>query len=309
MLHVGHQTVVQFVALAEHAEHLDSGSHHGGRQRVGEKIGARTLAQHVDDLLAARREPPHGTSEGLAQRAGQDVDLSAQVVKFGDAAARLAQNTGRMALVDHHQSVVFLSQGADLVQRSGIAVHREDPVGADDAETLRLRFLETLLQFGHVGIGITIAHGLAQTHAVDDRGMVQRIGNDGVLLREKGFENAAVGIEAGGIENRILRTEIVRHGLFQLLVHVLAAADETHRRHAVTTGVHRLFRRFDQPRIVRKTQVVVGTEVQHLAARHFDLGPLGRLDHAFRLVETRGLDFGQFVLQVFLDFTVHVSYF
>ena len=297
---------MQLVAFGEHPEHFDRGSHDGGGQRIGEEVGTRPLAQHVDDLLAARGEAAHGAAEGLAQRAGQDVHLAAQVVEFGDAAARFAQHAGRVALVHHHQRVVLLGQCADLVERCGVAVHREHAVGADDAEPLGLRLPETLLQFGHVGIGVTVAHGLAQTHAVDDRGVVECVGDDGVLLGEERLEHAAVGVEAGGVEDRVLRAEVVGDGLFQLLVDVLAAADETHGRHAEAAAVHGLLGRFDQAFVVRQSEVVVGAEVQHLAACHLDLGPLGRLDDPFLLVKPRSLDFGEFPLQVFLDFPVHI---
>ena len=232
--------------------------------------------------------------------------LTAQVVEFGDAAAGFAQHARRVALVHHHQRVVFLGQRADLVQRRGIAVHREDPVGADDAETLRLRLLETLLQLGHVGVGVAVAHGLAQTHAVDDRRMVQRVGDNGVLLTENRFEDASVGVEAGGVEDRVLGAEVVGYGFFELFVDVLTAADETHRRHAVAAVVHGPFRGFDQPRVVRKSEVVVGAEIKYLTTCNFDLRALRRFDDPFALVEPCSLDFGKFLLQMFFDFSVHI---
>ena len=305
VFHIDHKPVVQFVALFQHPEHLDSGAHHGRGQRIREQIGARTLAQHIDNLLAARREAAHRATERLAQRTRQNIHLAAQVVQLRDSAARFAQHACRMAFVDHHQRVVFLSQLANFVERRGIAVHREHAVGADDAEPLGLRFLETLLQLGHVGVGIAITHRLAQTHAVDNRRVVQRIRYDSVLLGQQRLENAPVRIEASRIENRILGPEVIRNRLFELLVDVLAAADETHRRHAETPGVHRFLGRLDQPGIVRQAQVVVRTEVQHFAARNLDFGTLGRLDDPFRLVEPGSLDFGQLVLQVFLDVSVH----
>ena len=87
------------------------------------------------------------------------------------------------------------------------------------------------IQFGHVGVGVAVAHGLAQTHAVDDRRMVQRVGDNGVLLTENRFE------DAGGVEDRVLGAEVVGYGFFELFVDVLTAADETHRRHAVAAVV------------------------------------------------------------------------
>ena len=73
-----------------------------------------------------------------------------------------------MALIDHDEGVILLCEVADLVHRGYIAVHGEHTVGADDAETLSLGLLEALLQLLHVGIGVAVALGLAETHAIDD---------------------------------------------------------------------------------------------------------------------------------------------
>ena len=135
--------------------------------------------------------------------------------------------------------------------------------------------------------------------------MIQRIGDDGILFAEERFEDAAVRIEAGRIENRILGAEVVGDGLFEFFVQVLAAADEPYGRHAESPCVHRPLGRFDEPRVIRKSQVVVGAEIQYFAACYLDFGALRRADDAFVFVETGGFDFGQFLLQIFLDFSVH----
>ena len=111
------------IALAQHLEQFEPGAHHCGRQRVREKVRTRPLAQQRDDLLTAGREPAHGTAERLAQRTGDDIDLSAHIELFGHAAARLAHHAGRVALVHHHQRVVLLGQFANLVHRGDVAVH------------------------------------------------------------------------------------------------------------------------------------------------------------------------------------------
>ena len=45
-------------------------------------------------------------------------------------------------------------------------------------------------EIGHVVVGITEALRLGEPHAVDDRGMVQRIGDDRVLLAESSVSNS-----------------------------------------------------------------------------------------------------------------------
>ena len=44
--------------------------------------------------------------------------------------------------------------------------------------------LQTLLQFGHVGIGIAVTFGLTQAYTVNDGGVVQGIGDDSIFLAE-----------------------------------------------------------------------------------------------------------------------------
>ena len=52
----------------------------------------------------------------------------------------------------------------------------------------------------------------------------------------------------------------------ELLVDLLGAADEPHARHAVAPAVERLLGRRDEPRVVGQAEVVVGAQVEHLAA-------------------------------------------
>ena len=47
----------------------------------------------------------------------------------------------------------------------------------------------------------------------------------------KRLKQPAVGVEAGGIKNRVLGSEKLRQGCFELLVDVLRAANEAHTRH------------------------------------------------------------------------------
>ena len=120
-----------------------------------------------------------------------------------------------------------------------IAVHREDAVGRDHLEAgaggvggLELRF-----EVVHVGIAVAVALRLAETDAVDDRGMVELVGDDGVLLPEQCLEQAAIGVEAGGIEDRVVGLEPGRELVLELLVNRLGAADEADRGHAVAPAI------------------------------------------------------------------------
>ena len=201
--------------------------------------------------------------------------------------SRRADYAGRVGFVHHNQSVVLLSQFANLIHRSYIAVHREDTVRSDDAVALCLGFLQATFQVGHVCVGIAIAFSLAETYTVDDGSMVQRVGNDRVFFCKERFEQTTVGIEASSIEDSIFSLEVIRDSSLELLVQVLCSADEADGRHAVTVRIHRLFRCLNQALVVCQAQVVVCAEVQYLVSGiHLDVGALRSCDDSFVLVKS-----------------------
>ena len=100
------------------------------------------------------------------------------------------------------------------------------------------------------------------------------------------LEQPAVGVEAGGIEDRVLGAEEGREPALEFAVHGLRAADEAHRGHAVAVAVERGVRGRDDRGVIREAEVVVGAEVQDLApVLEPDHGILRRGDHALALEE------------------------
>ena len=58
--------VVEFVALLEHFEDFERSSDDAWSEGVTEQVGARTLAQQVDDFLPACGEAAKGSAEGFS---------------------------------------------------------------------------------------------------------------------------------------------------------------------------------------------------------------------------------------------------
>ena len=136
--------------------------------------------------------------------------------------------------------------------------------------------------------------------------MVQRVGDNRVLIGEEGFEHTAVRIEAGGVKDRIFGAEIVGDRFFELLVDVLRAADKAHRRHAVAVRIHRPFRRIDQPGVVRQPEVIVRAKVEHFfTACDRDVGLLRRSDNTFLFVQSSLFDRLELGREVLFHFSVH----
>ena len=204
---IGVEPRAQRVAVVDQVEDLQRGGGNDRRQRVGEQIGPRALAQPLDDLGLRRGVAARGAAERLAERAGDDVDAALDAAMLGRAAAMSADEADRVAVVDHHHGVVLLGEVADAAEIGDDAVHREHAVGGDQPEARAGGLLQLGLEVGHVVVGVAEALGLAEPHAVDDRGVVERVGDDRVLLAEQRLEQAAIGVEAGGIEDRVLHAE------------------------------------------------------------------------------------------------------
>ena len=90
------------------------------------------------------------------------------------------------------------------------------------------RLVEPLLQRMHVGMFVDEALGLAETNAVDDARVVERVSDDDVIRRQDALEESAVRIEARRVQEGIV--QIVERGDLPLerLVQILGAADEAH---------------------------------------------------------------------------------
>ena len=125
--------------------------------------------------------------------------------------------------------------------------------------------------------------------------MVEAVGDDGVGFVEQRLEHPAIGVEAGGEEDRVVLAEMVGDRLLELAMEGLRAADETHRGHAEAEIVHRALRRRDDVGMVGEAEIIVGAEIDRLAlaVRPGDADPpaLRPGDQPLAFGEAGGLDF------------------
>ena len=299
-LRVGFQLVAPLGAGAEQVDHGDGRRRDGRRHGIAEQVGPRPLAAQLHDLLAPRHAAAARAAERFAERRRDDVDLPHHAEMFVAAPAGFPDETRRVAVVQEHQRVVLLGQGADLVHRRQVAVHAEDAVGDDDANAPVLVFLKFLLQVRHVAVFVGVVHRLRQADPVDDAGVDQTVGDHDVVRAEDGFEDAGVGIEAAREEDGVFGAEELGQLALEFAVHVLRAADEPDARHAVAAFVEGFVRRGHDGGMARQPQIVVGAEVDDLfqrgSARELDadVRRLRRVDVPLFLEDPLLADAGQF---------------
>uniref|UniRef100_A0A0N4Z404 LigA n=1 Tax=Parastrongyloides trichosuri TaxID=131310 RepID=A0A0N4Z404_PARTI len=136
--------------------------------------------------------------------------------------------------------------------------------------------------------------------------MVQRVGNDRVVLTEQWLEDAAVGVEGGGEQDGVLKAEVVGDGALQLLVDLQRAADEANRGRARAPLFLRLDPGLGDALVAGQAQIVVGAEVQHVAAVDGDHRPLARGDHALGLGQPLSVDISQLGGNTVVECLVHI---
>jgi len=122
----------------------------------------------------------------LAQRAGDNIDLNAMMRRR--AFALRPHKTGGVAIIHHHQCLVFLGQRHNLGQVGEVAIHREYAVGGDHDETRAVvaGLFQLGLQIVHVAVPVNHPSDLlpAQPAGVDYAGMVQFVADYNVVLAQ-----------------------------------------------------------------------------------------------------------------------------
>ena len=138
------------------------------------------------------------------------------------------------------------------------AIHGEDPVGRDHPGSRGGSILEPGLKLRHVIVPVSMTLRLAEPDAVDDAGVVQFIGDDGIFGPEQCFEQTRVRVKTRGIENGVVHSQEPGETRFKLLVDRLGPADEPYRRETVSPPVQAVVCRLNDRRMVRQPQVIVG---------------------------------------------------
>ena len=89
-------------------------------------------------------------------------------------------------------------------------------------------------------------------------------------------------------------------------MHALRAADEAHRGDAVAESAQRIVRRFDNGRMIREAEVVVGAQIDHFAAvGEHDDRTLRGADEQLMLQKPRGVECSSLALESFTKFLEH----
>ena len=129
-------------------------------------------------------------------------------------------------------------------------------------------------EVAHVAVLEALATRLrGEPHAVDDRRVVELVGNDRRSFVADRWEEPGIGVPARNVRERRLRPQKCGDAILERAVNVESAADKAHRRRSRAVLVETALSGFDDVRVVREAQVVVARKHDDVAGLfHMDLG-------------------------------------
>ena len=260
--------VTQLGAFLEHIEHLDACASDGWSQGVGEEVWTASLSEQVDDLFTTGGVAAGCAAESFTQSTGDDVNTALYATMLSGTTTVFANEANSVAVVNHNQSVVFVSQVANTLQVADDTVHGEYAVGSNQFDSCAsfVSLFELRLEVCHVVVFVTESLCFAQTNTVDDGSMVELIADNCVFRSQDGLEETAVCIEAGGVEDGVIGAEEAGDLLLKLFVDILSTADETNGSNAVASLIVGSLSSVDQSLVVAQTEVVVCTHIDYGSA-------------------------------------------
>ena len=183
------------------------------------------VTQIVGDRLAGSDETAQRCNR-LGEGAHDEVYLVAQAKVIAHAATALAEDADTMSLVNHDVGIVLVGQIHDVGQLAHVAFHREDAVGDNELDTVRLALLELRFKRSHIVVLVLQGVGERETTSLNDRGMVLLIPQYIVIPAGKSGNDAQINTETGAVNHRILLALILGKLALELLVQVESTVKE-----------------------------------------------------------------------------------
>ena len=164
----------------------------------------------------------------------------ALVMVHGPAPAA-SQHARSVRVVHHHDAVVFLGEFAQFRQRRDIAVHRENAVRDDQLLSRKIRvLLQDALAVLHILVLENFDGRFRKPRTIDDRSMIQLVGNDQVFLAKHRSDSSRVGRKTRLKHHAGFHVLKGSNLLLQLDVQSHRAGDRSNRPGAHAVSLHRV---------------------------------------------------------------------
>ena len=215
---------------------------------------------------AVRRNTPQRADRLTAGVPTPDVHAAVHVEVVDGAAAVSAEDAAGVGVVDHHDAVEFLGEGAERRQRAQVAVHAEDAVGDEELALRRGERAQDLTRRVDVLVREDFDRRPAEAASVDDARVIQLVGDDDVVLAEDRRDRARVRRKAALEDDDRFGLLEVGEPALELHVDAHRSGDRAHRSGSDTEVLDGFERAGTQTGMRRQSEVVVRGQVDDLSA-------------------------------------------
>ncbi len=162
------------------------------------------MGQPCAKQLGSRHEATR-SPDGFAESSDVNPRTLGCTELFDEPSSRLPIDPSRVGFVDDHGDVIGIAEGRQLRNRGGITVHAKKRVGRQKGKaSLVAMGCDQLTQRVDVTVGIDDGFGPAQTTAVDDASVVERVAKDDIVGRGQGRNRSQIGGVTTGKEEGLL---------------------------------------------------------------------------------------------------------
>ena len=212
------------------------------------------------------------------------------------AASVAAQDSRRMSVIDHHDGAVFFGSVAQRRQWADIAIHGKDAIGDEELSPGKV-FDAVQLLFGVSGVFVAEYQNLGarETATINDRGVVELVGNNEIVFPQQRRNGSCVGGEARLKDDAGFDVLEASDFFFQLHVNLHRACDGAHGSGANTVFARGFQCGFTEFGVRGQAEVVVRSQIDHLLAVKGADGGLFVIENTQTEVGAFGLEFIQLV--------------
>ncbi len=165
--------------------------------RSGEEERAGAHVEKFDQVARAANITADG-ADGFAERTDLNVHPAVATGVVDGAATTRPEDAGGVRVINHHDAAVFFGEVAEGGQVGDVTVHGENTVGDEQFFAGPVfGFFEDAAAIGSVFVFENFDGGAREAAAVNDGGVVQRVGDDEIFFAEDGGHGAGVRGETG----------------------------------------------------------------------------------------------------------------
>jgi len=265
----------------------------GGCECTREDEAACGVDEEVAHLRRAGNEGAEG-ADRFAEGAHQDIDLAEHACRLGGAASACAQAAGAVRIIEQHHRVRVVGPLHDLRHGRDVAVHAVDTVDGDQhASGLRPHAFERLGEGLDVAVTEDRDLGAGEPGAVDDRGVVELVGDQHVAASDESRDHPDVRHVAGVEGQRGLASEERCELGLEGLVAREVARDEPRATRRAAPVAGRPFGGLDDLGVTCQVEIVAAREEQHVATIDTHARGLKPVEHAHAAIGPALVDAGE----------------